>query len=196
MQYNAAMFAAAPLLTLFDRLLDTQPAARARLAGHAGKSARIALPLADIRFGLGEGGRLEPSATETPDTSILLTPDILFRLALGDKAALRQARIDGDGLLASDLSAALDGFDWALALRPVLGDMAAARADQALTGLSDWRRRAHDALGQTLAEYSVHEAGLLASRQSLDSFSAQVDTLRDDAARLEARLALLEQRKA
>jgi ubiquinone biosynthesis protein UbiJ len=189
------MFAEATFLSLLNRLLETQPSARARLAGHAGKTARIELPLGGLGFSLAEGGVLNPATADTPsDTTIRLSADVLMRLVLGDRNALKQAGVQGDGLFAADISAALDGFDWALALRPVVGDIAAARADQAIAGFGVWRAQAHEAIGRSLAEYSVHEAGMLASRPAVDGFVAGVDALRDDVARLEARLALLERR--
>ncbi len=190
------MFAEATFLSLLNRLLDTQPGARARLAGHAGKTARIELPLGGLAFSIAEGGLLNPATADAaPDTTIRLSADVLMRLVLGDRTALKGAGVNGDGLLAADISAALDGFDWALALRPVVGDIAAARADQAIAGFGAWREKAHEAIGRSLAEYGVHEANMLASRPAVDRFVAEVDALRDDVARLEARLALLEARR-
>lgn len=184
-------------LGALDRLLSTQPTLRARLATHAGKSARLDLPLGGVAFTLGENGALAALAPETqPDSIITLPADVLMRLALGEREALRQARVEGDGVLAADISSALDAFDWALALRPLLGDIAAARVDQAIAGFGAWRAQAHAAIGAAVSEYAVHEAGLLASPPALDRFIAEVDSLRDDVARLEARLALLEQRRA
>lgn len=191
------MFAEATFLALLNRLLDSQPGARAKLAGHAGKSARIELPLGGLGFSLADGGMLNPATADAaPETTIRLSADVLMRLVLGDRNALKQAGVQGDGLFAADISAALDGFDWALALRPVLGDIAAARADQAIAGFGAWREKAHEAIGRSLAEYGVHEANLLASRPAVDRFVTEVDALRDDVARLEARLALIEARRA
>jgi ubiquinone biosynthesis protein UbiJ len=191
------MFSAAPLLSLIDRLLDTQPGARARLTPHAGKRARIQLPLGGVDFSLGEQGEVRAAPADTaPDTVITLAADTLLRLALGDKAALRQARIDGDSGLASDISIALNDFDWVLALRPAIGDIAATRVDQAITGLSAWRAHAHESLGRSIAEYATHEAKLLANNAAVERFVGEVSTLRDDVARIEARLVMLEQRRA
>jgi len=196
MQYNSGMIAPVPLFALIERLFATQPTARARLAAHAGKCVRIELPLGSLAFAVGDAGALAAAApATTPDTVIRVAGTLLFRLALGERDALRQARIEGDGVLAADLSAALDSFDWALALRPLIGDIAAARVDQAIAGVAAWRDQAHTALGASLAEYAVHEAGLLAARPALERFLADVDTLRDDTARLAARLAVLEARQ-
>lgn len=187
------MFDDALLLPALNRLLDTQPHLRDRLARHAGKQAVISLPPLRVGFAISEEGRLDPPESERQtDTEILVTPDRLLGLVAGDRDALKQAKVSGDGVLASDIAAALDHLDWALALRPVLGDILAARAAQAISAFGQWRQQAHAALGQSLAEYATFEAGMLVDRQAMTRFLAEVDELRDDAARLEARLKLLE----
>jgi ubiquinone biosynthesis protein UbiJ len=194
MQYNAAMFTT-PLFAALARLLTTQPTLRARLTRHAGKHVRIRLPLITAAFRVTEDGNLAVADPALPiATEITLPPDILLALVAGQKDALNKARIEGDGTLAADLSVALAEFDWALALRPVVGDVAAARAAQAVEGYGRWRAQAHEAIGRSVAEYMTFETDLLADRYAVQRFVAEVDELRDAAARLEARLALLEQR--
>jgi ubiquinone biosynthesis protein UbiJ len=198
MQYNAAMFAGTLTTTLFTalaRLLATQPALRARLIGHASKHVRLRLPLAAVAFRITEDGNLAVADPALPiATDILVPPDILFMLVAGQKDALAKAGVEGDGTLAADLSAALSEFDWALALRPVVGDIAAARTAQAVDRFGQWRMQALEAIGRSIAEYVTYETGLLADKAAVRRFVAEVDTLRDDVARLEARIALLEQR--
>lgn len=195
MQYNPAMFDDALLLPALNRLLETQPHLRDRLARHAGKQAVIQLPPLQIGFAITEVGSLGHRDGERPiDTEILVTPDRLLALAAGARDALKQAKVSGDGVFANDIAAALDHLDWALALRPFLGDIAAARAAQALSAFGQWRQQAHEALGRSLAEYATFEAGMLVDRQAAARFVAEVDDLRDDTARLEARLKLLEAR--
>jgi len=193
MQYNPAMLEPRLVLPALNRLLDTQPALRTRLARHAGKQAAIRLPLFSLRFAVDVEGRLGASDPAQPlATEIDIGPELLIGLATQGGGALKRARVRGDGLLASDLSAAFDDFDWVLALRPVLGDMAAARAAQAIDGLGQWRQQAHESVGRSIAEYATFEAGMLVDPESIRQFVADVDALRDDLARLEARLALLE----
>jgi ubiquinone biosynthesis protein UbiJ len=194
MQYNAAMLTA-PLFAALARLLTTQPTLRARLIGHAGKHVRIRLPLVTAAFRVTEDGNLAVADPALPiATEITLPPDVLLMLVAGRKDALNKARIEGDGTLAADLSAALSEFDWALALRPLVGDVAAARAAQAVEGYGRWREQAHESIGRAAAEFTTYEAGLLADKYMVQDFIAGVDEVRDAAARLEARLALLEQR--
>lgn len=196
MQYNPAMLGDATFLSLLDRQLRHQPGSRACLVRHAGKQVRLRLPLTTVTFRIAEAGGLAPADPEAGiATEIAVGPDRLLALAVGDADAFSRAAVAGDGVLAADLAAALARFDWALALRPYVGDIAAARAAQAVAGFGAWRSQAHDAMGKTLAEYATFEAGLLADRHAVRRFVDQVDTLRDDVARLEARLALLEQKK-
>lgn len=195
MQYNPPMFSEATLLSLLDRQLIRQPGARACLVRHAGKQARLRLPFVVLAFLVADDGGIASADPETDiATEITVTPENLFALALGERDAFSRAAVTGDGVLAADISAALGQFDWALALRPYLGDILAARAAQALAGFGRWREQAHESVGQTLAEYATFEAGLVADKHAVRRFVAEVDVLRDDLARLEARLALLEQK--
>lgn len=197
MQYNPAMLDDALLLPALNRLLDTQPTLRDRLARHAGKQALLRLPPLRIGFGINEDGHFGRLAPEkATDTEITVTPDLLLGLLAGDSSVLNRAKISGDGVLASDISAALNGFDWALALRPYLGDIAATRTAQAIAAFGQWRQQAHAALGRSFAEYATFEAGMLVDRLAVRAFVADVDETRDAAARLEARLKLLEEKRA
>lgn len=184
-----------PLLAALNPLLASQPAARARLAGHAGKTLRIILPVAPLDLSLDEEGGFI-AAPEGAVADLTLTPDptALPRWLTG--GTLNDLfRVDGDGALGSDLGAALAGFDWVLALRPWLGDIAASRVDQFLRGFGQWGRGAAESAGRNLAEYAVHEQALLADPLAIHDFIAEVDALREAADRLEARLKLLETRK-
>ncbi len=186
---------AVSLLPALNRLLDTQPAALARLQVHNGKFVRLALPGAPLEMEIVEDGHLLP-APDGIEPNLILTPDIAGLPSLFTGGALADLfRVQGDGLLAADLSAALRDFDWVLALRPWLGDMAAARAEQFIKEFTAWQPRATEAVGRNLAEYAVYEAKLLAEPEAVREFIAEVDRLREDADRLEARLALLEGRR-
>lgn len=181
------------LTPALNRLLDTQPALVATLAEHGGKVAAVVLPPFSLRLAITPEGRLATAAAgAAAAVSITLGPDIPPRLLLGDRDALRAARIDGDGGLANDLMTVLDRFDWALALRPWLGDILAARAAQALAGVGRWRTQARAALDRNAAGWLAQESGLLVDRLTLARFVAETDELRDATARLAARLALLE----
>lgn len=183
------------LTPALNRLLDTQPALAATLAEHGGKVAAIVLPPFALRLAITPEGRLAAAAAGAEAAvRITLGADIPPRLLLGDRDALRAARIDGDGGLANDLMAVLERFDWALALRPWLGDILAARAAQAISGIGRWREQARAALERNAAGWLAQESGLLVDRLDMARFVAETDELRDAVDRLAARLALLETR--
>lgn len=195
-----------PPLAALNALLATQPSARTRLAGHAGKLIRLALPGTDLDLALAEGGVFTvPAGVDAvteydhetlPEPNLILTPDpaaLPLWLARGEMKDL--FRIRGDGLLAADLSGALVDFDWVLALRPWLGDIAASRVDRFLHALGPWREKAMESAGRNLAEYAVQEQAMLADPHAVQGFIAEVDALREAADRLEARLRLLEAKR-
>ncbi|OYY94284.1 MAG: hypothetical protein B7Y41_08170 [Hydrogenophilales bacterium 28-61-23] len=187
-------FPESPLAAALNALLDAQPGALTRLQRHCGKTLRLALPALPLNLMLDESGRFHP-ATEASETEpvLILTflPGALPLLLSGGRLA-DLFRIEGDGLFANDLSGALAEFDWVLALRPYLGDIVASRVDQFLRGILSWREQAHDAIGRNLAEYAVHEQAMLAEPHAARAFIGEVDALRADVDRLEARLRLLE----
>ena len=185
---------AAPLAAALNALLNAQPAARERLLRHVDKRLRLALPLFPVDLQLDESSRFLPQieASETaPELILTLQPSALPLFLSGGKLA-DLFHVEGDGLFASDISSALADFDWVLALRPWLGDIAASRVDQFLRSASAWRQQAHDDAGANLAEYAVYEQAMLAEPHAVRSFISDVDALREDVDRLQARLNLLE----
>lgn len=184
------------LFASLDRLLRSQPAANPRLAAHAGRHVRLALPLFNLDFSFTPQGGIESAgklAPEThPDCTLRLNTSVLLRLALHDEAALRSAPVEGDLQIARDLFAVLNGFDLALALRPYLGDIAAARTEQVFDRALNSRHKALHTLAANGAEYLVHEAKVLAERTTVGEFAAAVDHLREGVDRLAVRLQRLE----
>jgi ubiquinone biosynthesis protein UbiJ len=76
----------------------------------------------------------------------------------------------------------------------VIGDVAARQVANFARGLLDWGRRAGGSLATSVAEYLQEEGRDLPTRTETEEFLADVDRLRDDTERLEARLARLESR--
>ncbi len=183
------LFAAA-----LNALLDKQPSAKTRLLRHAGKCVRLVLPLLPLSVRIeADGGFVATAPEAAPDVQLIPDPSALPQWLSGGKLG-DLFRVAGDGVLAADLAHALADFDWVLALRPYLGDIAASRVDQFIQGLTGWRANALESAGQNLAEYAVYEQAMLAEPHAAREFIAEVDRLREDVDRLEARLALLEQR--
>jgi ubiquinone biosynthesis protein UbiJ len=153
-------------------------------------------------FFTAEGGRVALSTRHDGDADASLsgTPIALLALA-GPRAegALRGGgvRIEGDAEVAQKfrelLAQAQPDFEEELAR--VIGDVAARQVANFARGFLDWGRKAGSSLGTNVVEYLQEEGRDLPTRTETEDFLAEVDRLRDDAERLDARLARLESRK-
>ncbi len=109
-----------------------------------------------------------------------------------DPAALRDGSIElsGDAHVADDFSRllALAKPDIEEELSNVVGDVAAHRLGEIARGVTDWGREARTTMGANIREYLQEESRDLPSRYEVEKFADNVDRLRDDVARLEARI--------
>ncbi len=183
-------------LPVLNHLLDQAPGAHARLARHAGAQARLELGALGVAFRVGEDGRLAAASDEPLAVTLRLPADAALRLVHEGDAVLRDARIEGDAALAETLGQVLRGLRWDAAedLSRLIGDAAAERvvggARAAWAGGRDLGAR----LAASASEYAADEAQLLVRPAAAAAFADEVDTLRDDLARLQKRLELLERK--
>lgn len=172
------------------------PGATDALARHAGKTLALDLLLFRINLHVDANGTLHANSNATPDAVIFVSPDLVAQLPFKGKAAFREARTEGDAEL---LSAFNDAFqqldvDAEAELSRLLGPVAGFRLAETGRAFGHWLKQATTDTARTLAEYAVEESHMLASQIDVTRFNGDVDALRDDAACLEARLALLEKR--
>jgi ubiquinone biosynthesis protein UbiJ len=73
-------------------------------------------------------------------------------------------------------------------LSQVIGDVAAHHAGEFARGFRDWARDARTTIGSNIREYLQEESRDVPSRYEVERFASNVDSLRDDVARLEARI--------
>lgn len=177
-----------------NHLLRQTPGAAEALLKHAGMSVRFDLAVRQLDFRIADDGYFSEAAVDTPDAVIRPTGAMLARLPFFGREALRLADYSGDPALLATLDRVFKQLDWDVEadLAPLVGDIAAHRLHglgrDALAGL----RQIASALGVNASEYVVEEAELMARRVDVDRFNRDVDTLADDVARLEARLARLD----
>ena len=77
-------------------------------------------------------------------------------------------------------------------LSHIVGDVAAHQLGTAARGIAAWTRQAGTTLRQNVSEYLQEESRDVPTRYEVETFNSKVDTLRDDVARFEARLARLD----
>ena len=190
---------------VLNQVIGLDPDAAARLAALHGRTIRIALRGTGMQwiFIPGRDGRLRVvgSLEGQPDCTLAGSPLDLLRASA--KAAGAQqlfaghVQIEGDTDLAqrfSEVLADLD-IDWEEQLSRLTGDIAAHEIGRGVRAASREGARMRRSSEQILSEYLTEEARLLPHRFEVEDFIADVDTLRDDAERLAARIALLEKRR-
>jgi ubiquinone biosynthesis protein UbiJ len=179
-----------------NRLLRSNSWSLDTLRPHAGKVVVVSCPPTTLRLTVLDSGEVAPAGSEAaPATRINLTPGLLLRIAARDSSAWSAAAVTGD----VEFAAAIDyvrrnlRWDYEEDLSRVFGDIAAHRMGNAARGFDRWARESTLNLAHAAAEYAVYEQPLLASRAAVEEFNREVDGVRDDAARLQKRISLLQQ---
>lgn len=189
-----------------NRALALDPETRAALAPLAGRSVELAVEAPPLALRLTvEDERLlvgpvdpgsEPDLGVRATLSALLAQLPLFR---GDPARrdaappVGRVRVSGDAELARRLQRLAERFDpdWQQPFVAAFGDILGVQvADAVAAGLRAARDTGRE-LAAAAAEYLTEESRDVVPRVELDAFHDAVDTLRDDAARLAARVARL-----
>ncbi len=134
--------------------------------------------------------------TETDrDPDILISGSIfsLARMAgVPGASAIRDGSLEftGDPGIAQEFQQLLNFAkpDFEEELSGLVGDIAAHRIGEIARGVSKWGREASSTMGANIREYLQEESRDVPSRYEVDRFTARVSSLRDDVARLEARI--------
>ena len=178
-----------PFAFALNRLLESEPWARERLAPFAGETVELRAPyLPAVRFAIGEGGHLTPGGEAS--LKISLRPGALGALARGEDHFMREVDIEGNARLAQEVLHLARHLRWDFEedLSRIVGDAPAHAMAQALRGLAAWHADAARRLGEGLMEYALEEGRLLVPRAQFAAFSGEVARLRDAIERLEKRL--------
>ena len=185
----------APLLAAINHLLGQAAWARGKLAPFSGHAARIKLPPFEAAFLIAEDGCIGVVADAAmpdvePEVSISLPAATPLLALQGKDAVMRAARIEGSAEFAEALGFVIRNLRWDAEedLSKIVGDIAAHRIATGTREFAGWQQQAARNLAENLAEYFSEEQPLIARRVAVADFSAEVDRLRDDVARLEKRV--------
>ena len=179
---NRNIRATTPARALCDKLAGSVIAVRVRNTGLAA-------------WFLVHDGELELTTDCDEEADVVITGSLvsLARMAGdSDLSALRDGSIElsGDAHVADDFSRllALARPDIEEELSGVVGDVAANRLGEIARGVTKWGREARTTMGANIREYLQEESRDVPSRYEVDKFTDNVGRLRDDVARLEARI--------
>jgi ubiquinone biosynthesis protein UbiJ len=168
-----------------------------------GKSLEVHLTGLPFKFTLMAdtmGIQIKPDASNSADAILTGTPLSLLNLVNQDSTAPiqdRAVRIEGNAEVAHAFSELLKTAkpDMEEELSRLVGDVAAHQIGNAARDVFRFGKRAKETLLQNVSEYLQEEGRDVPNKTEMNEFLRDVDTLRDDAARLEARINLLEKRK-
>lgn len=180
-----------PSAAALNHLLKQNSWALWRLVRFAGKTARFDIAPFSFAFTIREDGTLRNAeATASADAVCDIATSLLPRLALHDEKAHAEILSEGDDALLTEIFFLSRNLRWDAAedLSHITGDIAAERIVQTIQSKQQQLRDAAVNLSQAAAEYWTEEHPLLAKPQQVAAFMQQVDTLRDDLARLELRI--------
>lgn len=174
-----------------NHVLRTNSWALQQLRPHAGRVACIDNMLFLSMMAVTPGGEVAEAAPDAvPDVTVRVTPGLMLRLMARDASAWREVKVEGDAEFAAALNHVARNLRWDVEedLSRVFGDIAAHRMVETGRKLDNWGRQGADNLARSFAEYWTEERPLIASRGDVEQFTREVDTLRDDVARLGKRI--------
>lgn len=174
-----------------NHLLDQSGWALQRLQQFAGKTARFNIAPFSFAYTILSNGTLLSAPADAPaDAACNIPPSLLPRLALKDEAAFSLIETSGDAALLAEIFYLSKMLRWDAAedLSHVTGDIAAERIVQFAASTGQHLRDGVRNLSLAFAEYWTEERPLVAKSTAIQQFIQQVDTLRDDIARLEQRI--------
>ena len=185
-----------PFTGFVNHLLRRESWARERLQKHQRKTLSIHIaPFGAMHLRIGEDGLLEGvTASEAADLRLELKAGALPGLMRGDDSAVREVQTSGDTELAECVQFLFRNLRWDIEedLSKVIGDAAAHRGVDSGRAFYNWQRDGARRMGENFSEYWREENKVLPSRSEVDHFISDVAALRDDIARLEKRVELLD----
>jgi ubiquinone biosynthesis protein UbiJ len=189
------------LETALNAYLSLDPEASRRLADLSGRVIAIEVQGVGLRLYLvpgPHGVQILRRIEGDPDCVLSGTPIALARLGASreqaDELFSGGVRVSGDTEVGQRFGRILGSLDvdWEEQLSRVTGDLLAHQVGRGLRGLLRWAGGARRTLEQDLGEYVQEELRLLPGRLEVEAFLGDVDDLRDEVERLEARVARLE----
>lgn len=182
-------------MAFVNHVLRAEQWALERLQPFAGKTAQFRVPPFSFVFLIQENGELGRAAeSAVADVVLSFSPGILLRILAADEAAMNLVDVSGNTAMAAEIGYIAKNIRWDVEedLSRVVGDILAHRLVQTGEKFRDWGKQSIFGVAQTLVEYWTEERPLLAKPLQVQKFIREVDLLRDDAERLEKRIARLE----
>jgi ubiquinone biosynthesis protein UbiJ len=185
-----------PFAAAINHLLRQASWARERLQPFAGSVVRFDVAPFSVALEILNDGNVASTPAD-PTVTFRLTPALAARMAAQDASAWREVDTSGDLGLAREILYLAQNLRWDFEedLSRVFGDVVAHRLASAGRAFANWQRGSIANVAMQATTYWTEEQPLIAARPLIEQFNLDVDALRDDLARFEKRLELLEARR-
>jgi ubiquinone biosynthesis protein UbiJ len=193
----------ATLQKALNTYLALDPESALRLRELTGKTIALELSPIALTFYLqfNDGAaKLALNTSAIPETVIKGTPLRLLMLALSPPSARKQFFADdvvmtGNAALGQQVIELFDqlNIDWEEFTSKVVGDVPAHHAGNLVRGARDWISKTQAIMLQNVNEYLHEEIAVVPPAEALQDFFKEVDVLRMDTDRLQARVKRLQQ---
>jgi len=185
-----------PLAAMINRQVTAKSPARELCSELDGRTFALRVPDTSLAMYLSvETDRVILSDDYVDDPDVIATGSLISLARLAGPAAedlIRDGSIDisGDADVAGQFRKLLSYGqpDIEEELATVIGDVAAHGIGNFVRGVSGWSREAGATMQQNISEYLQEESRTVPARHEADEFRAEINSLRDDVARFEARL--------
>lgn len=186
-----------------NRYLALDPESARRIKALDGKIVTVKLLETGMIFHLvftGQQILIQTGEVSPSDTIIEGTPLRLFHLTLSRKNRQQffsdDVSIQGNLELGQLVIALFDQLeiDWEEMLSRVVGDVASHHVGRIFRKIKTMATRTQDSVLQNVSEYMQEEAGFFPPREALQDFFQDVDAIRMDTDRLEAKLKQLQKK--
>jgi ubiquinone biosynthesis accessory factor UbiJ len=182
-------------LALLNHLIQQNVELKTRWQQHQQRVIALVLPMLTLKGRIDAQGFWQEDCAEA-DTTITIASSALSKMLSGIQPGVGDVHISGDhalGMAILPLIQALQ-YDWRNDLTRLLGDTVGGKVAQELGNLYQHGRAISHGIAAQVADYARKSDAAVVGQQQLQQFTAQVETLRDDSARLAARIACLQQK--
>lgn len=192
-----------PVAAMINRQVGAKTPARDLCDDLDGKTFALRVPdTALAMYFTVDAGRVLLSGDYVDDPDVIAAGSLLSLVRLAGPAAedlIRDGSVEitGDAVVASQFRKLLryGQPDLEEELSAVVGDVAAHGIGEFVRGASSWARDASETMQQNIGEYLQEESDAVPGRHQVDRFRDDVNALRDDVARFEARLRKFEEER-
>lgn len=184
-----------------NRYLRLEPSVIEQCARLDGQTIAVSLPSGQLSMVIEfmpSGVRVLTETVDKPSVSVSATPSAFLRALQSEHAMSSGLAVEGNAELLEQFASMIRtvGFDPEEWIAPLLGDALAHRVTGGLNQLLGWFGTNSKRMADHTAEYLREESYDLARDRDASHWMNEVDDLRDNLDRAEARLARIEKQRA